>query len=166
MTAQDIIKKFNLSPLPEEGGFFRVTYRASGTIPANALPNLGGDRQYSSCIYYLITPEQFSGLHAVKSAEIFHFYAGDPVQMVQIDTTGEVHKCILGSNLAMDQSPQVVVEPNIWQGTKLLSGGSWALLGCTVSPGFEFEDFINGTFDELSERFPQHKELIREYTHI
>lgn len=166
MDAQTIIKKLNLIPLPEEGGFFRETYRDPGLISTKDLPHLEGERSYSTCIYYLITPEEFSGLHAVKSTEIFHFYAGDPVEMVQIDPLGKMHKEIIGSSLTENHKPQVIVSPNVWQGTKLLAGGKWALLGCTVAPGFDIRDFSGGSFSELSKKFPEHSEVIKNYTHI
>lgn len=165
MDAATIIKKLGLEPLPEEGGFYRETFRDTGVISSSALPNHEGDRKYSTSIYYLVTPEEFSGLHAVKSAEVFHFYAGDPVRMVQIDEAGKMSEHILGSNLEKGQRPQLVVTPNVWQGTKLVEGGAWALMGCTVAPGFEFQDFIGGTFDELSKKFPEHSDTIHEYTH-
>ena len=149
MEANEVIEKLGLVPLPEEGGFYIETHRDP----------------HSTCIYYLVTPEEFSGLHAVKSAEIFHFYAGDPVEMVQINEEGELSKVILGSDLSKDQSPQVIVPPMIWQGTKLIGDGKWALLGCTVSPAFQFEDFFTATCEELSKKFPEHKDIIKDYTH-
>ena len=165
MTAQDVITQLGLSPLPEEGGYYKETHRDERVIPSGTFADLEGERKASTCIYYLVTPEEFSGLHAVKSVEIFHFYAGDPVEMVQISESRELNKVILGPSLQDDHSLQVIVEKNIWQGTQLLPGGQWALMGCTVAPGFEFQDFSGGTFRDLSEKFPQHKELIRQYTH-
>jgi predicted cupin superfamily sugar epimerase len=164
MNYQDIIKKFDLVPLPEEGGYYRETYRDSSKVVDNALPLHDGDRTYSTCIYYLITPEEFSGLHAVKSTEIFHFYAGDPVEMVQITEDNQVTRVILGNDLESNHSPQVIVTPHIWQGTKLVADGEWALLGCTVAPGFEFSDFIIEDRDALIKRFPKHKDAVIEYT--
>lgn len=165
MTADEIIKLLNLQPLPEEGGFFRETYRDPLTISGQALPGHDGDRQASTCIYYLVTPEEFSGLHAVLSTEVFHFYAGDPVEMIQIHEDGQLHSITIGPNLSQGEVPQVVVPPKVWQGTKLKGRGQWALLGCTVAPGFDYKDFIGGSFQELSERFSQHSEVIRRYTH-
>lgn len=164
MNYQDIIKKFDLVPLPEEGGYYRETYRDSSKVVGSALPLHEGDRTYSTCIYYLITPEEFSGLHAVKSTEVFHFYAGDPVVMVQITEKGDLSRVILGNDLTTEQSPQVIVTPYIWQGTKLVEGGEWALLGCTVAPGFEFSDFIIEDREALIKRFPAHKDSVVEYT--
>ncbi len=165
MTADEIIEQLNLVPLPEEGGFFKETYRDQGTLASSSIPHLAKEHSYSTCIYYLITPEEFSGLHAVKSTEIFHFYCGDPVEMVQIDQDGQQKSIIMGPDLLNNQSPQVVVPPLTWQGTKLVAGGSWALLGCTVAPGFDYSDFINGTFTELCDLFPQHRDIIKDFTH-
>ncbi len=165
MNANEIIEKLGLKPLPEEGGFYKETFRDQGMIPNSELPHLDGEHTYSTCIYYLITPEEFSGLHAVKSTEIFHFYAGDPVEMVQITESGNLTKKILSSNIESGHEPQVIVTPNVWQGTKLIGDGKWALLGCTVAPGFEFSDFLGGTFTELIKVFPNHKNVIKEFTH-
>ncbi|MBN21052.1 MAG: hypothetical protein CL678_07170 [Bdellovibrionaceae bacterium] len=166
MDAQEVIKKLGLQPLPEEGGYYKETFRDTGRISSSTLPHLDGERVYSTCIYYLITPEEFSGLHGVKSTEIFHFYAGDTVEMVQIDASGRLKKIRLGSRLSEDELPQTIVPAHTWQGTKLLPGGKWALMGCTVAPGFEFADFLNGTAEELTKKFPQHEQTIRNYTHI
>jgi len=158
MTAEEVIKKFKLEPLPEEGGFYRETYRDPRKV-------LDDTRSASTCIYYLVTPEEFSGLHAVKSTETFHFYAGDPVKMVQLTESGEYSEVTMGSDLSKNHQPQVIVPPYVWQGTKLLEGGAWALVGCSVAPGFEFEDFLGGSRAELSEKFPNHLQVVTEYTH-
>lgn len=162
VSAEDVIKALQLTPLPEEGGYYREIFRDKGK---SHFQHLDGERNFSTSIFYLVTPEEFSGLHGVKSSEVFHFYGGDPVQMVQIDSAGNLSKIILGSNFLAGENPQVTVEPHVWQGTKLVSGGRWALLGCTVAPGFDFQDFIPGQFNELKSLFPQHEKLIKEYTH-
>ena len=166
INAADVILKFGLVSLPEEGGYFKQTYRDQNIIPDGVLSDRIGERSSSTCIYYLVTESEFSGLHSVKSTEIFHFYAGDPVKMIQINDDGKLNEIIMGNKLSNGEVPQVIVSPHVWQGTKLLSGGSWALLGCTVSPGFEFEDFINGEREELTKKFPQHRSIIKEYTHL
>lgn len=165
MDASQIINMLNLAPLPEEGGYYRETFRDAGVIPRSALPSYSGDRRYSTCIYYLVTPEQFSGLHAAKSTEVYHFYLGDPVQMIQIEPSGGLKKMILSPDIAKGHLVQTVVPANVWQGAKLLAGGSWALMGCTVAPGFEFSDFVGGLRKDLIKRFPDHAQLIRDYTH-
>lgn len=166
MDAQNIIQQLNLKPLPEEGGFYRETFRDPGRIDESALPEHSGVRSFSTCIYYLITPEEFSGLHLVRSAEIFHFYAGDPVEMIQIDSNGCLETYNLGPLLEKNYLPQAVVPKNTWQGTRLTPGGRWALLGCTVAPGFEFADFVGGNRTDLIEKFPQHQDLITKYTRV
>lgn len=163
-TAQQVIEKLGLVPLPEEGGYYRLFYKDPAIVKREALGEHGGDRHYSTSIYYLVTPEEFSGLHAVKSTELFHFYAGDPVEMLQINSSGELKQFVLGPDIFKGQSPQVSVDPYVWQGTRLLPGGKWALLGCTVAPGFEFEDFLIHTRDEFIEMFPQHIEVITPFT--
>lgn len=164
-TAQEVIRQLDLKPLPEEGGYYREIYRSSQIFTAKALPSHPGQRCFSTLIYYLITPEEFSGLHRVKgSLEVFHFYAGDAVKMVQISDSGERQEIILGRNFANQETPQAIVEPNVWQGTKLLPEGNWALLGCQVVPGFEFADFEALSRSDFLQRFPQHKETVLEYT--
>lgn len=120
------------------------------TLPAGALPTeFAGDRNASTCIYYLLTPETFSAIHRVRSDEIFHFYAGDPVEMLQLwqngnAPTGEAGKAriiTIHSDLAAGYEPQVVVPAGVWQGCRLVPGGAWALMGCTVAPGFDYADF-------------------------
>jgi uncharacterized protein len=165
MTANDVIKKLDLKPLPEEGGYYKEIYRAEGTIPKESLPKHSGKRNYSTSIYYLITPEEFSGLHRVASDEIFHFYLGDPVKMIQIYPSGKLEEIVLGPELKKDQAPQVVVKNGVWQGTRLIEGGKWALMGCVVAPGFEFEDFETKSRSTLIKEFPQHKRIIALYTH-
>jgi predicted cupin superfamily sugar epimerase len=86
---------------------------------------------------------------------VFHFYAGDPVEMLQLMPDGEGKTVVIGNDLAKREIPQVVVERDVWQGSRLLPGGSWALLGCTVAPGFEYEDYDAKGRDELTARWPQ-----------
>lgn len=164
MTPDQIIKKLGLIPLPEEGGYYKETYRAKGLIPAKVLTAHEGDRNYSTAIYYLITPTEFSVLHRLPQEEVFHFYAGDPVKMLQIDENGNAKEIILGSDILKGQEPQVVVMGNTWQGTRLVEGGHWALLGCTVAPGFDFRDFGIQSRAQLTKTYPQHQEKIAQYT--
>lgn len=162
MTAEEIIERFNLKPLPNEGGYYTETYRASEKI--SDLPKrYESPRNFSTAILYLITPDSFSKLHRVKSDEIFHFYLGDPVEMIKITEDGNVKTEILGTDILKNQSPQVVVEKNIWQATKLLPGGNFALLGCTVAPGFDFADYQHGNKDTLINRFPKLKNFIEKF---
>lgn len=164
MTANDIIQLLNLTPLPEEGGFYKETFRAKGLIPTASLPEHSGDRVYSTQIYYLVTPEEYSALHRVKgSDEFFHFYLGDPVEMIQIDEHGQLKQITLGQDIKEGQKLQALAPKNVWQGTRLIEGGQWALLGCTVAPGFEFEDFEVKSQLELTKLFPQHRKYIERF---
>jgi predicted cupin superfamily sugar epimerase len=149
-TAQEIIDRFNLVPLTIEGGYFRETYRAPLMISATALPTeYGGDRYASTAIYYLLTPVTFSAIHRVKSDEVFHFYAGDPVEMLQILPDGTAKVVIIHNDLSPDREPQAVVPAGVWQGCRLVPGGKWALMGCTVAPGFDYVDFELAKRDDL-----------------
>lgn len=162
MKANEVIKKLNLVPLPEEGGFYLETYRSPRRIQSSDL----GEMSECTAIYYLITHDSFSALHWVDMDEIFHFYAGAPVEMLQIDPDGESRKLVLGSNFSGGEIPQLAVPHGIWQGTKLLDPkpDSWALLGCTVAPGFEFRNFHIEGREALIKRFPNLKDDIVRFT--
>lgn len=165
MNAQDIIKHYSMQPLPDEGGYYVETYRASETIANHALDSrYTGDRHHSTSILYLITPTSFSKMHRVKSDEIFHFYLGDAVEMLQLKPDGSSEVITMGADLKAGHKQQTVVNNGIWQGTKLKDGGKFALLGCTVSPGFEFADYESGNFNDLAKHFPTHHQLIKELT--
>ena len=160
-TADQIITFLNLKPHPEEGGFFTETYRSSETIPEDSLPSrYNGIRCFGTAIYYLLTSEAFSAMHRLQSDEIFHFYLGDPIEMLQLWPDGSGRVVILGSDILDGMQPQVIVPKGVWQGARLLSGGKFALLGTTVSPGFEFADYESCRRDELVDSYPQFRELI------
>jgi predicted cupin superfamily sugar epimerase len=112
----------------------------------------------------MITPETFSALHRLPGSEIFHFYLGDPAIMLQLLPDGSSRTITLGSDLASGQQPQVVVLGGVWQGCKLALGGKFALMGTTMSPGFDYADYENGNGDELIAQYPGAAELIRQYT--
>jgi predicted cupin superfamily sugar epimerase len=147
VTADDVIKALDLKPLPEEGGYFRETYRSDKiNAPASIFGiNSTDSRVISTAIYYLVRPESFSALHRIQSDEIFHFYGGDPVEMIQIDESGKLTSYIIGNDIFKGETPQVVVKR-----------GTWALMGTTVSPGFEFADFEVGDREKMLKLFPQH----------
>jgi hypothetical protein len=128
--ASAIIEMLDLVPLPGEGGFFRQTYSAGDA-----------ERPAATAIYYLITPNSFSSLHRLGADEIFHFYAGDSCEMIQVDPSGGLIGFRLGIDFASGDRPQIVVPARNWQGTKLIDGGSWALVGTTMTPGYRQEEF-------------------------
>jgi uncharacterized protein len=166
MKAEQIIEKLDLKPLPGEGGYYRETYRSERVdAPATIFGiNSTDPRVISTAIYYLVTADSFSALHRIESDEVFHFYSGDPVEMIQIDLTGKLTRYILGPDILNGETPQVVVRKGTWQGLKLKDDGSWALMGTTVSPGFEFQDFELGDRDKLIKKFPHYREDIENYT--
>jgi predicted cupin superfamily sugar epimerase len=162
VTAEDVKKLLGLAPHPREGGWYVRTYEAGELIAAEAFGDgrYAGARRTGTAIYYLLEPETFSEMHRLKSDEVFHFYAGDAVEMLQLSAGGRGEKVVIGNDLVRGQRPQVVVGRGVWQGSRLVAGGWWALLGCTVSPGFEFEDYEAGERVELCRRWPEFAEEI------
>ena len=159
--AEYIKQKLQLEPLPVEGGYFRETYRSRTRLKQDCLPNVyESGRSLSTAIYYFLTPETYSALHRLPGDEIFHFYLGDPVEMLQLHPGGRVSRVVLGVDLEAGMIPQVVVPGGTWQGTRLLDGGRLALLGTTMSPGFDVSDFIAGDRRQLIEHYPEVEELI------
>lgn len=165
MRADQIIELLGLKPLPQEGGFFRETHRASEALAEEALGGRhSGDRHLSTAIYFLITAEHFSAFHRIVQDEVFHFYLGDAVELVQLDEAGHLQKIGLGPKLLEGQRPQAIVPAGTWQGLRVVEGGEWALLGATVSPGFDFRDFEIGKREELLARYPQYRAEILRFT--
>ncbi len=164
MTAEEVIALLKLQPHPVEGGFFRETYRSEAELPHAVLPWNAGPRSAATAIYYLLTPNTVSALHRLPTDEVFHFYLGDPVQMLQLSPEGDSQLLVLGTDLQAGQLPQTVVAGGIWQGSYLLPGGKFALLGATMAPGFDYEDYLSGDRDELTRLWPEHEELIRKLT--
>lgn len=161
MNGQQLKSLLNLVPLSIEGGCFTQTYRSPELISQECLPGrYSGPRAVSTAIYYLLEPGTFSELHRVASDEIFHFYLGDPVEMLQLWPDGSARRVLIGPDFDRGMLPQVVVPHGIWQGARLVAGGEFALMGCTVSPGFEYVDYESGSRSPLAEAFPEHRDLI------
>jgi predicted cupin superfamily sugar epimerase len=159
MTADEIKRLLNLEPHPVEGGFFRRTYTSPGTVE---LPR--GVRHHGTAIYYLLEPGTFSEMHVLDSDEIFHFYLGDPVEMLQLHADGSSAVFTLGPDLSNGQHVQLMVPAGVWQGTRLVGDGKVALLGCTVVPGFDFADYRGGSYAELAAKWPGEADRIRALT--
>ena len=160
-----IVRELGLAPLPQEGGLYAETYRSARILPAFAAgPEQKGPRACATAIYYLVTPTRFSALHRVASTEIFHFYLGDPVHMLQLHPNGSASTHVIGPDLAAGQRPQMLAPRGVWQGTRLVPGGRFALLGCTVSPGFDFADYEHGSRAELTRQYPACAEAIAALT--
>jgi uncharacterized protein len=161
LNAEKLKSLLNLVPLSIEGGCFFETYRSSEMIPQVCLPvRYSGSRTFGTCIYYLLEPNTFSEIHRVASDEIFHFYLGDPVEMLQLWPDGSAKKVLIGSDIESGMVPQLVVPHGVWQGARLVAGGEFALLGCTVSPGFDYEDYESGSRQLLCEAYPEHRDMI------
>ena len=167
MTVEDIKKLLRLVPHPREGGWYTRTYESGEMLAGKAFcdARYSGPRRTGTAIYYLLEPDTFSEVHRLRSDEIFHFYAGDSVEMLQLLPNGEGDVLRIGTNLEDGERPQVVVPRGVWQGSWLKPGGRWALLGCTVSPGFEFEDYEGGDREQLLAQWPRYADLISALTH-
>ncbi len=154
------IEKLNLNKHPE-GGWYREIYRSQDVVSKACITDsFSGDRNFCTSIYYLLKDTDFSAFHRIKSDEIWHFYTGDsPVEILIIENS-ELRKELLGSNPENGESLQVVVPKNCWFAARLYKTFGFALSGCTVSPGFDFEDFEMGD-EKLAEEFPEFESEIR-----
>jgi len=159
MSAAEIKKLLGLEPHPMEGGSFRRTYTSPGIVELER-----GIRRQATAIYYLLEPATFSEMHVLDSDEIFHFYLGDPVEMLQLWPDGDSVRVTLGPDLQKGHQVQLVVPAGVWQGTRLVGDGKVALLGCTVTPGFDFADYRGGCYEELAAKWPAEAVRIRELT--
>ncbi len=161
-----LIKNLELIPHPE-GGYFKETYRSEGFIPHNVIKDkFNGDRSYCTGIYFLLTSDTFSALHRIKQDEMWHFYDGGSLTVHIITPEGKYDKIILGNNFENGEVPQAVVPAGSWFGATVTNENDYAFVGCTVSPGFDFEDFELAKEKHLSNIFPKHKTLIKSLTRI
>jgi predicted cupin superfamily sugar epimerase len=166
LSADEVKKLLKLTPHPREGGWFVRTYEAEELIAASEFANgmYVGARRTGTAIYYLLEPETFSEMHCLASDEIFHHYMGGAVEMLQLLPDGRSETVVIGGDLIAGQRPQVVVPRGVWQGSRLVRPEGFALLGCTVSPGFEYADYETMAREELIERWPGEAEGIRRLT--
>jgi hypothetical protein len=162
-TAQHWIDRLRLEPHPE-GGYYRQTYRAPLILPQAALPGFSGDRAASTAIYFLLTGDQFSAFHRLRSDEVWHFYAGSALVVHVIEAGGKYSEFHLGSDPTSGEDFQAVVPAGCWFGSSLRQPGTWALVGCTVAPGFDFADFEMAKREELTPQYPQHRNIIQRLT--
>ncbi len=164
MTTQDYVNKLNLLPHPE-GGYFKETYRSEEVISTEALPErFAGERAFGTSIYYLLEGNDFSAFHRLKSDEIWHFYDGSPISLHLIYPSGEYRNILLGTDLFNGEEPQIIIPKGIWFAAHPVNKSSFSLVGCAVYPGFDFSDFEMASFEKLSELFPQHSKLLKEFT--
>ena len=162
--AQELIASLDLERHPE-GGWYRETYRASEEISAQGLPvRFSGERVFSTAIYFLLEKGEFSALHRIKSDELWHFYAGTTLEIHIISPAGEYQQVKLSSDLGNGESFQATVPAGVWFGAEMSGAGEYSLVGCTVSPGFDFSDFEMGSREQLLTDFPAHEEIITRLT--
>jgi len=165
MTSDELIAFLNLKPLPLEGGYYIETFRSNEVIAQSGLPDrYSTDKCAITSIYYLLTPSVFSALHKLRSDEIYHFYLGDPIELVTIDDSGVLNKVTMGANILGGEFIQYAVPAGTWQGSTLKEGGQFALVGCTVAPGFDPDDYEHGNWEPLLRQFPDHHATIMKMT--
>ena len=161
--AQYWIEKLNLQQHPE-GGFYAETYRSKDRLHESKLPDrYKSPRVFGTSIYFLLTTESVSNFHRLNSDEIWHFHIGGAAKIHFIDKGGTHSEHLIGPDLESDQSLQVVIPKGTWFAAEVVDG-DFILVGCTVAPGFEFEDFELADRTELSSAYPQHQTLIGRFT--
>lgn len=158
--AQTCIQRLALRPHPE-GGYYRETYRSQATtvLAGSSVPGYA-ERNVCTGILFLLEASNFSAFHRIASDEMWHFYAGQAIDIFEIDESGNLFTTRLGPDFLNGDTPQHVVPARRWFASRLAPGGNFALVGCTVSPGFDFVDFELASRSELTARYPQHSMLI------
>jgi hypothetical protein len=154
--AARLVKKLGLEKHPE-GGYFKQTYRSDTIV---IVEGYDGPRNISTAIYYMLLGGQFSAFHRIKSDEIWHYYAGGSIMLCAIDKDGKLSKIKIGRG----GTPQAVIKAGTWFAASLNNKRSYCLLGCTMSPGFDYRDWELGKRDELVRTYPRHRALIERYT--
>lgn len=152
MTAKELIAQLKLEPLIGEGGYFRRSYES--------IEQVREDKPAATAIYYLLTDKDVSALHKLPADEVYHFYLGDPVELLLLCPNGEGRLVTLGQDIESGMQVQFTVPKDCWQGSVLKKGGSFALLGTTMCPGYTDDDYTAGDRDSLKRQFPQWSERI------
>jgi predicted cupin superfamily sugar epimerase len=162
MNVRQLIQQFSLQPHPE-GGWYKETYRSSELILASALPErFTGSRVFSTAIYFLLEQHNFSAFHRIKSDECWHFYCGDPLQIFILTSDGNLEVITLGDDILNGQLFQYTVPANSWFASRPAAGSGYCFVGCTVSPGFSFDDFEMADKLVLMAQHPDYKNIIHE----
>lgn len=163
-SAEYYIENLNLTKHPE-GGYYREVYRSAETINAEVLDSgMRGERNISTSIYYLLSGNDVSNFHRIKSDEIWHHYDGCPVRIFVIDQSGSIKEFLVGKNIVDGESIQLTIPKGCWFCAELVDKNSFALVSCTVAPGFDFTDFELAVREALLIEFPLHRELIIKFT--
>jgi predicted cupin superfamily sugar epimerase len=159
-----LIAFYSLLPHPE-GGYYRQTYKSSMSIDGQYVSkDFAGERAVSTAIYFLLNESNFSAFHRIKSDELWHFYAGDVLNIYVIDKNGNLETIKLGKNYLNGEAFQAVVPAGAWFASAPEKNDSYSFVGCTVAPGFDFQDFELAERNHLIDLFPQHKNLITSFT--
>jgi predicted cupin superfamily sugar epimerase len=165
MKADYYIQKLKLTS-HVEGGAFKETYRSRMLISKKHLSeDFAGDRNVSTAIYFLLKHGQFSALHKIASDELWHFYDGDALCIYEITMDGELKKHFLGKDLENGESFQILIKAGSWFGSRCEVENGFSLVGCTVAPGFDFNDFMLANRFELQAAYSQYTALIKELTY-
>ena len=163
-TADYWIQKLELINHPE-GGYFKEVYRSEENINKNALPARYSDKRcFGTSIYFLLKGAEFSSFHKISSDETWHFYQGTTLELIVINPAGNLTIYKLGADIDSGEQLQITIPRDHWFGARIAKPGSFALLGCTVAPGFHFDDFELAKRDELRKQFPKHDQIIKEMT--
>ena len=163
---QAIIEALELQKHPE-GGFYRETYRSEGSIPQEVLgETFSGKRNFATGIYFLITSESFSAFHKINQDEMWHFYDGAPMNLHMISPEGSYSVVKIGKNISEGDVPQFTVPAGFWFASEVAEENNFSLLGCTVSPGFDFDDFEMPPRAQLIALFPHLEGIITKLTHL
>lgn len=157
------IEKLQLMPHPE-GGYYRETYRSADNIVANLPERYTGIRVCSTAIYFLLEGNQFSAFHRLQSDELWHFYAGSAIDLYMINPEGELFHQSIGPNPDNGDVFQYCIPHNCWFAAQPANSESYTLLGCTVSPGFDFMDFELADRQDLITNYPNHQVIISKFT--
>jgi uncharacterized protein len=157
---QQWVTKLDLLPHPE-GGYFKQTFESGERTSDNELSvNFEGQRKLYTSIYFLLSSKDVSHFHRLKSDELWYYHAGSPLTVHVIHENGDYEEMKVGMNLDQGERPQILVKKNSIFGSSVMDKDTCSLVGCMVSPGFEFQDFELFTQDELLAKYPQHKEII------
>ncbi|WP_430382816.1 cupin domain-containing protein [Streptomyces sp. P10-4] len=152
-TPEELIAHYDLEPIPREGGLFRRTWTGPGRPDG---------RPEGSAIVALLTAADYSALHRLPSAEVWHFYLGDPLHLLLLAPDGTTRTPVLGPDLRAGQHLQLTVPARTWMGARVAGGGSWTFFGCTMAPGFTYADYEHGNAADLTARYPAEAALITE----
>ena len=160
MNAEYWIKNLGLNPHPE-GGYYKSTYDSDSIFSDSDIVEIGKRRKLFTSIYFLLRSEDISHFHRLKSDELWYYHGGSSLTVHVIDESGLYHELKLGLNIEKGEEPQVLVPKNSIFGSSVMEQGTFSLVGCMVSPGFEFEDFELFDQEELLKEYPQHEIIIR-----